>query len=434
MGMNQSVAIVGAGISGLALAYQLKQQGKQVTVLEAAPKAGGKISTIRRDGFELNLGPVSCSTNEALNKLIQELKLEDEVLPAEGAVSKRYIYSKGKIHAIQPSPLKLLTHPILSLKGKLGLLKDLWVKTSTEQQEDETVAQFVRRHFGEEAHQKLFNPVLNGIYAGNSEALSIQFTLTTVKKLAEQYGSVIKGLRAEKDKLKMSRKIISFRGGIHRLVTALQNVLEDSIQLSTEVTQINMANGKAQLTLRKASKEVSTATFDKVYVTLPAFACARILQDTYPDIATSLGQIRYNQVSQIYCEVDLPQETFDGFGFLVPAEERFSLLGAVCVSNIFKHKAPEGKRLFVLFCGGDRPYSFEPDVKEAIQEFTSILHPTSVKPLHIQEWTNAIPQFQVGHQSIIRKLKEFENHHNSIAFAGNYISGISVGDCISFSG
>src|SRR4051812_22395033 len=152
--MSKQVAVAGAGISGLVLAYQLKKQGHNVTVFESSSEAGGKIKTIHRDGFELDLGPVSCAETESLKALITNLKLQDEVLPARGAVSKRYIYSKGKIHGIQPSPLKLLTHPVLSLKGKVNLLKDVLIKPASEQIGDESVADFVRRHFGEEAHER----------------------------------------------------------------------------------------------------------------------------------------------------------------------------------------------------------------------------------------------------------------------------------------
>src|SRR6478609_3490421 len=151
MGITQkSIAVVGAGISGLVLAYQLKKKGNHVTVFESSAKVGGKIKTSHSDGFELDLGPVSCAETPALHELIGELNLESEVLTAQSAVSKRYIFSKGKIHAVEPSPPKLLTHPMLSWRGRFGLLKDIFIKPAAEQIEDETVAQFVERHFGTE--------------------------------------------------------------------------------------------------------------------------------------------------------------------------------------------------------------------------------------------------------------------------------------------
>ena len=431
MGVAQdSVAVVGAGISGLVLAYELQKKGKNVTVFESAPEAGGKIKTIYKDGFELDLGPVSCTETATLKQLITDLQLEQNVIPAQSAVSKRYIYSEGEIHAIEPSPLKLLMHPMLSWNGRFSLLKDLFIKPETQFTEDETVAQFARRHFGEEAHQKLFNPVLSGIYAGDSEALSISSTLPMVKSLAGKYGSVVKGLRAEKNESKSSRKIISMKGGFSRIVDALQNELGQNLHLSTEVKKISLAKDEVRLMTRESGTE-KEYFFSKVYLTLPAYACADLIKDIDPIIANSLNQINYPKVWQIYCEVETTK-AFDGFGFLIPARERLSLLGAICISTVFPDKAPEGKKFFALFCGGERPYSFDPKVEEALKEFHSILQPSLIKVLHVQEWSQAIPQFYVGHQKLRDQLKEFEVKHSSIAFAGNYVSGVSLGDCVEY--
>ena len=429
---GESVAVVGAGIGGLSLAYQLKKQGKSVTVFEAAAEAGGKIKTLHLDGFELDLGPVSCAETATLKQLLADLHLEQEVIAAQSAVSKRYIFSGGTIHAIEPSPLKLLMHPMLSWSGRLGLLRDVFIKPEAEQTHpDETVAQFVRRHFGEEAHQKLFNPVLNGIYAGDSEALSISSTLAMVKKLAGTYGSVIKGLRAEKGKLNMSRKIIGIKGGFIRVVEALQEELGADLHLATAVKKITPSENGVKLSLHTNEGE-QERFFDKVYLALPSYACADLLADIDAKVASALKQIRYPKVWQIYCEAETSDQVFDGFGFLVPAMERKSLLGAICITNLFPDKAPAGKTLFALFCGGDRPYAFEPSVEQAVKEFHSILKPSLLKVLHVQEWSEAIPQFYVGHKKLLQSLKALEARYPAIFFAGNYVSGVSLGDCVEY--
>ncbi|HEY5822720.1 MAG TPA: protoporphyrinogen oxidase, partial [Cyclobacteriaceae bacterium] len=276
------------------------------------------------------------------------------------------------------------------------------------------------------------NPILNGIYAGDSEALSISSTLPLVKRLAKEHGSVIKGLRKEKDKLKMGRMIISMKGGFSKLIESLQENLDGQLHLSAEVTAIKINDGKSTITVKEVNDE-KHLTFDKVFLTVPAFASAALLKNVNTEIADQLGKIKYTNVSQIYCEVELSNEkTFDGFGFLVPAEERLSLLGAICISNIFPHKAPEGKKLFALFCGGDRPYPFEARVEEAIKEFNSILKPTTIHMLRVQEWNNAIPQFHVGHQAVLQQLQSFESKNPAIVFAGNYVSGVSLGDCVEY--
>jgi protoporphyrinogen/coproporphyrinogen III oxidase len=166
--------------------------------------------------------------------------------------------------------------------------------------------------------------------------------------------------------------------------------------------------------------------FDKVILTTPAFVTAELI----PDLRDILRQVNYSDVTQIYCEVVQGENRFDGFGFLVPSEERMSLLGAVCISNLFPQKTPDGRILFVLFAGGNRPYDLNPTVAGALDEFNRIIRPAFLKVLHVQEWKKAIPQFYVGHGGILEKVKEFEKHTPDICIKGSYISGVAVGECV----
>jgi oxygen-dependent protoporphyrinogen oxidase len=221
------------------------------------------------------------------------------------------------------------------------------------------------------------------------------------------------------------------KGGFSQIIKTIQNELGDNLQLSSEIKKIVKDVNGVRLTIRKNNVDTDQF-FNKTYLTLPSYACADLVKDIDPRIANTLSQIKYPRVWQIYCEVETAERTFDGFGFLIPASERLSLLGAICISNIFPDKAPHGKKLFALFCGGDRPYSFEPKVEEAIKEFHSIIRPSSIKVLHVQEWTQAIPQYYVGHKKILQSIKDFESTYSAIAFTGNYVSGVSLGDCVEY--
>ena len=374
------VAIVGGGISGLSTAYRLKKNGSDVTLFEAAPHVGGKIGTIYCDGFELDLGPVTISGTPGLRQIISGLGLE--VIEASDASKVRYIYSKGKLHRVGANPLK---SSVLSVAGKLSMLK---APFTSKVKEGETVAKYAQRRFGDEAYRRLFNPMMNGIYAGNSELIGAQ---SVFKKQGP-------------------RKIISLRGGFKSLTHALSTKLGSSIKTNATIGDLR--------------------DFDKIHFTTPAFVTANLIRHLDHKLADMLAGIRYSDVSQVYCEVIPGEQKFDGFGFLVPSEERMSLLGAICVSNIFPEKAPDGKTLFVLFCGGDRPYSFTPTVEGAVNEFNKILEPALTKVLHVQEWKQAIPQFYVGHQKILDQIGQFEKENPQIRISGNYITGVAVGDCI----
>ncbi|MEJ0030474.1 MAG: hypothetical protein WDO15_08940 [Bacteroidota bacterium] len=166
--------------------------------------------------------------------------------------------------------------------------------------------------------------------------------------------------------------------------------------------------------------------FDEIHITTPAFVTADLIKE----LSEPLKSIHYSDVTQIYCECVPGVNSFEGFGFLVPSEERLSLLGAVCVSNIFPSKSSEGRKLFVLFCGGDRPYSFSPSVDGAVKEFNKIIQPGLTKVVHVQEFKKGIPQFYVGHQKIVEQVRQFEKENPRIRISGNYLSGVGIGECL----
>ncbi|HZY79348.1 MAG TPA: protoporphyrinogen oxidase [Cyclobacteriaceae bacterium] len=396
---RRRIAVIGGGISGLSLALQLKRSGNEVVLFEASSQPGGKIGTIYKDGFELDLGPVTCVETPALKELLKRLDLGGEITTASAASSMRYIYSRNKLRRIEASPIGILKSSLLPVRGRLAFFKSIFAKRGDE---DESVAVFAKRRFGEQAYQKLFNPVLNGVYAGNSEKLSARSTLKSFNN-------------------RKRRKIISLKGGLRRLIEAITLQLGGAILTNTTVTAINKTEDGVKVCHTYGSYE-----FDKVYITTPAFVTANLIKE----LEQPLKQVHYSSVTQVYCEV-VPGETkFEGFGFLVPSEERMSLLGAVCVSNVFPNKAPDDRTLFVLFIGGDRPYPFTATVESAIEEFNKILKPALCRTLHVQRWDKGIPQFYVGHDDIVAALKEFENKNPNICISGNYLTGVAVGDCV----
>jgi oxygen-dependent protoporphyrinogen oxidase len=364
--MGMRIAVVGGGISGLSIAYKLKKEGHDVAVFEADKEIGGKIGSMSRDGFELDLGPITISETPTIVELANELGLE--ITPASAASSIRYIYSNGKLHRVGPG---IITGSLLSISGKLSMLRyPFTAKTSV----DESVASYARRRFGEQVYQRLFDPLMSGIYAGDAELLS-------AKSVFKKRGK---------------RKIISFKGGVSALTKALAG-------------RLDVVKGKTINDLNELKD------FDKIVLTTPASVTAKLI----PGLSF-LNKIPYTSLTQIFCEVIPGEKKFDGFGFLVPSEEKMSLLGAVCVSNVFSGKAPEGKMLFVLFAH---------DIK-AVDEFNNIVRPVSTKELYVREWRDAIPQPHVGHQNILDQIKAFEASHPNISIRGNYVTGVAVGDCL----
>jgi oxygen-dependent protoporphyrinogen oxidase len=467
MESGSPVVIVGAGISGLTIAFRLKKKGIPFLLLEESAVTGGKIGTLQKDGFELDLGPVSCARNPALDKLIHDSGLEGSVLLPSKTVSNRFIYSSGRLHPVVPHPVKLLTNNILSLRGRLNIFKDLRVKQSAAYvpisigasagrpayaeaassfaeaapadkpagrpvPEDESVTDFVQRHFGKEVLQKLFDPVLSGIYAGDPDRLSVLSVLPLLKKLERENGSVIRGLWRNRKNLNLKRGIISFQGGFQSLTETLVKEIGPSLHLNARVEAIKQSGEVIEVVVTENGEQKKIIS-RKLILTLPAPGAALLLANLDLPISETLKSIPYNPVSQVYCVVENKDfNPFDGFGFLVPSTEKMVLMGAVHNSGLFAKKAPAGYSLFTLFFKGRS--NDEATFRQLLKEFTSILKIRSFpKVLHIQSWREAIPQFEVGHYKKLQRIAEFERNNPLVHLAGNYISGVSVGDCVKYS-
>lgn len=136
-----------------------------------------------------------------------------------------------------------------------------------------------------------------------------------------------------------------------------------------------------------------------------------------------------------YDKKDIGQP-LDGFGFLIPSKEKKKFLGALWSSVIFDNRSPDGKAAFTLFVGGARsPELFSDDnselISKVINEFEELMNITGKhKFIKSKFWNHAIPQYNVGYVEHNNYFKKFEDENNGIIFGGNYVGGISVGDCI----
>jgi oxygen-dependent protoporphyrinogen oxidase len=424
MEVNRKVLIVGAGITGLTVAYELKKQNLDVEIVESLPFAGGKIGTIHKHGVELDLGPISCSLNPAFETLLSELNLTGNIIHANAQLSKRYIYSEGKIHRVEPSIPKLLNSRLLSWRGKLAVLRDFSAKRVDKP--DESVRDFGIRHFGEEVVDKLFDPVLNGIYAGRCDELSIRSVLPLLYRLEKEQGSIIKGLKREQSKLSLKRQIISFAGGFKTLIDALTTKLESNIRLSTRCQSVHRVDDAYHVEL-KNNGQVTQHRYTDVFITTSAYETGSLIKNLDYSLSEQLRAVRYAPVQQVYCSVK-GRVSFDGFGFLIPSKEKRSLLGAIAVSNVFPQKYI-GQSLYVLFVSGLRAYPLATDVDTAVNEFESIVQ-TTAEVLHVQDWNRAIPQPNVNHYQLLEAIDAFEMNVRGIHILGNYKTGVAVGDCV----
>ncbi|MCI0708244.1 MAG: protoporphyrinogen oxidase [Ignavibacteriae bacterium] len=447
----QRVVIIGAGISGLATAWWLHNKGCDVLVLEKDRHVGGTMKTLHDGGWLVETGPNSAlETTPLFRTLFDELGLQDEVVYANKAANKRYILRNGQLHALPLSPLQFLQSKLWTLPGKLRLLKEPFIGRA---QNEETIAQFVHRRLGQEFLDYAINPFVVGVYAGNPDELSIQAAFPKLYALEKQYGGLIKGQilgarerKKRAEKAKDRARMFSFKRGMQTLTESIAKALAGKIKTNVAVSRIKAAassNGSGKMYEISAIEngQPITVSGHAVVVAIPAFHTAGLIEPFDSSLAQSLKNIYYPPVAEVYLGYNLSDvgRPLDGFGFLVPAKEHRKILGTIWSSSIFPERCPSGTVAFTTFVGGSRqPEIAAKSDSELIdvvtQELAKFLHTTGA-PIYskVTRWEKAIPQYRLGHLSVVDHMEQFEHNNPGMFLAGNFRGGISVGDCVASS-
>ncbi len=432
--MNKSIGIIGGGISGLTAAFLLQNKGFDVTLFEKRERVGGNIQTVEIDGFLIEYAPNSLLKSPRLVDLIRELKLETEVLPASGNAKNRYVLQNGKLAPLPMSLAKLAFGNFFSLRVKLRLLQEPFIKSKSPL--GESVAAFFERRLGREIVERAADPFISGIYAGNPENLSIRAAFPRLFELEKSHGSLLFGsLRSKTEKAdKNFPRTFSFKKGVQTLTEALSENLGESVKTNTEVLSIEkQANGKWFV-----KTDLSEQIFDCLIISTTAESAANLIENFDKTLSNQLKNIYYPPVAMVFFGIkkEFLAQKLDGFGFLIPGSEKRKILGTIWNSAVFENRAPEGYHLLTTFVGGARNAElFEKSDEELFEivfdELKSILG-LQVKPefMHIKRWRKAIPQYEIGYEKIENAIENFERETPGIYFCSNFYKGISVGDCI----
>lgn len=432
--MSKSIGIIGGGISGLVAAFLLKNKGCKVTLFEKSERVGGNIQTVEIEGFKIEYAPNSLLKSPRLVDLIKALDLEPEVLAANAANKKRYVLQNGKLKSLPMTIAKMATDDYFSLKARLRLLKEPFVRTKSP--ENESVAAFFERRLGREIVERAADPFIAGIYAGNPENLSVRAAFPRLYELERSYGSLLIGsLRSKTEKVdKDFPRTFSFKNGVQTLTEKLATILGESIKTNTTVERIEkLADGKWRVTTDSREN-----IFDDLIISTPAASAAKLVENLDKKLSAQLSQIYYPPIAMVFFGVkkETLEKNLDGFGFLVPSFERRKILGTIWNSAVFENRAPDGYHLLTNFVGGARNAKlFEKSDEELFEivfdELKSLLG-LREKPqlMHIKRWHKAIPQYLLGYEKIEKGIEEFERNNNGIHFCSNFYKGISVGDCV----
>jgi oxygen-dependent protoporphyrinogen oxidase len=431
-----SIAIVGAGLTGLTAAYRLKQRGNRVVVYEAVDRTGGVIRSERRNGYLAELGPNSLTApSGAVATILSELGLDARQLKPSSESHIRYIVRKGRLVRVPMSPPELLTSRLFSNAAKLAIFGEPLIEAS-DSPVDESVAAFVRRRFSQEVVDYLANPFVAGTFAGDPEQLSMRHALPQLQALERTQGSLVKGL-VQKMRRRSSEDapVTSFPNGLQELPDALARELSSEIRLRSPVTQLRQSPRGWTVGAAFQTPEL----YDSVIYAAPAHCLGDIDLDlTGSERLSTLASILYPPVAVLALGFrrDQISHPLDGFGFLTPEVERRRVLGVVFSSTIFPDRAPEGHVLLTAFAGGTRDPDF---VQMDAQTLTArvldelrILLGAQGEPSFraIQIWSKAIPQYVLGYGRFKDIADEVERRNPGFLLAGTYRDGVSLAEAI----
>jgi oxygen-dependent protoporphyrinogen oxidase len=434
------VIVVGGGISGLACAYHLRQAGIPVRVLEAGSRPGGVIATKETGGFRFELGPQSFLSSQPLLELIDALGLRDQLLHANPR-APRYILVGGRLMQAPLAPPSLLTTPLFSAATKWRLLTEI-LRRSVPPEDDESVASFVRRKFGDELLHRLVAPFVSGVYAGDPERLSLRAAFPKLHEFEAKYGSVLRGAMNSRPAKGTPRAgLCSFRDGMETLPRAIATHLGDSLLLETSVTGVRhgKANGKPwfEVDIARNNHRESMAA-SAVVIAAPTEIASPILYGLSDKFAPIFSRIEYAPVAVVSACYRREQigRPASGFGFLVPRAEGLRVLGTVFNSSLFPGRAPEGMVCLTSFAGGATDTDFcelnDERITETICSEVARVLGIAGKPVatNVHRYGRALPQYNLGHTEIVKSLEALTAAMPGLFLSGNYLSGPSVGACV----
>jgi oxygen-dependent protoporphyrinogen oxidase len=451
----RSVAVVGAGVTGLVAAHELRRRGVDVTLYEASEHAGGAIRTTHADGFLAEHGPNSFVASAAVDVLLQQLDLQDDVVEANPEANKRYVVRSGVMTPFPLTPATMLGTSLLSVKAKLRVLLEPLVRTRT-QDTDESVGSFVRRRLGHEVLDYAVDPFISGIFAGDPETLSMAHAFPRVAELERQYGSLSKGLLMQRKRFTSGEsnpgthaghltsspaaraRLISFVDGMQTLTDALEASIAGTLRLGCPVRLVHRQEARWVVDAGQDGTSRSR-TVDAVVMATPAHVLAAMeLPAPMRKFSAPIERVEYPPVSTLTLGFhrDEVAHRLDGFGVLVPAVERRSILGALFSSSLFPSRAPDDCVTITCFVGGSRQADRAREdtdllVERVLLDLRQLLgvrgEPVFAKHVY---WPRAIPQYTVGYQAVKDAADTTEHQNPGLYLAGNYRNGVSVGDCI----
>lgn len=458
------VVVIGGGVTGLAAAHRLvdgPSPPPTVRVLEAGPIAGGAITTERTgDGFVIERGSDTMLSDKPWGiGLAERLGIADELISTRTDIGTggAYVVCRGRLERVPPGfnlmaptdPVAFLRTPILGPWGKIRAAADLVLPRrrglgEEGEDDDESLASFVRRRFGAELLDRLAQPLVGGIYGADPERLSLAATMPRFIEAERDHRSVALALRRRRRSNAREGAsgaryglFVSFGQGMGRLTEALAEALGDRLEVDAPVGALTPAEGGGW-DVRVAGDRPGTIRARRVIVALPAHGAAQLLGPLDPGLGSALEAIPYGDAATVtfaWRREEIPHP-LDAYGFVVPSREGRGLLASTWASQKWAGRAPEGFVLIRAFLGGyAHPGLCERDddhlIDLARRELRDLLGVEAAPTLtRVQRWLRAMPQYLVGHRGRVAAIEDAVRRQPGLDLAGNAYRGVGIPDAI----
>ncbi len=443
-----SIAVVGAGLTGLTAAHRLHTAGRRVRLFEASGRVGGVIQTERAEGWLVEAGPNSLrGGSPELTRLIAELGLTGTVVTAEPAAKNRYLVHRGQLVAAPGSPQALLSSPLLSFGTKARLAAEL-LRRPQPRAADLSLAAFAREHFGSELVERALDPFVSGVFAGDAEKLSARHAFPVIWEMEQKHGSLLRAqaaaARERRAEGRPPSQIFSFADGLASLPRALSAALPTGcVELNAAITRLTPTGSGStpgwQLTWTNPAGVAQTDEFARVILALPAPALVKLAigADAAARPLSTLVEMEHASVASLYLGFrrDQVAHPLDGFGLLIPSAEKRAVLGVIFSSTLFAGRAPEGHVALTVMTGGTRRpdlAALAPDaLLAAVQSDLAMLLGVRGEPMFLRHhaWQRAIPQYNLGHERFLGAITRCETDHPGLFIGGQARDGIGLPDC-----
>ncbi|WP_373895654.1 protoporphyrinogen oxidase [Virgibacillus sp. CBA3643] len=449
---HKKVVVVGGGITGLTAAYYLQKEIKdkklsyEVKLVEASNRLGGKIKTMKRDGFTIEQGPDSLlARKQPAIKLVEELGLKDQII--RNATGQSYILVKNKLHkmpkgtfmGIPKNVRSLLSSNLISAKGKRRAFIDLILPRGKEVG-DQSLGSFFRRRFGSELLINQIDPLLSGIHSGDINEMSLKATYPIFYQLEQEYGSVMKGLKKTKPKPAKNKEknttgaFFSFENGLETLIDSLAEKLDEgTVTTNNAVDHVEKKDYGYHLLLSNGDVENA----DAVIMATPHFTAARMFSQY--DFFKPLEVMPATSTANVVLAFDQSaiKKDIDGTGFLVSKSSDYRITACTWTHKKWPTTTPDGKILLRCYIGRPNDQSVV-DMSDAelieivLKDLKKTMKITSAPEFSvITRWKNARPQYTVGHLDRITAVRNHAREHlPGVFLTGSSYDGVGIPDCI----